>query len=357
MIENITISFIYKGNVASISVISKFTYIVGIDSGEGKTEFLSVIEDYFDKSDFKIIVEPKVNIAIANNANIDTLLKSDIRSIYIIDEALVNDNVRLKQMNKSKHLFICVNRSLPTSCAYAYGGIYLLNRTENWYNIVKVNGLRLYHIGVPIDTIITEAAPLHSENELLSVYNVNLVSANGRDNLHAIINNHKNERLLVLADLGNISGAYKILAKRCRDIPQLYFYDYQCLEELLFKSKLVNGDDSAVPIKSTDLISIENYYETVLELSTHGTYLEYKHGKHLNPAYLDTNNFEQLLNTKVGSGLYNLIKECDFEPYTYLKARIGDKADLLATALVNDCTTKEDCDNLIQNSKHLWETW
>ncbi len=57
-----------------------------------------------------------------------------------------------------------------------------------------------------------------------------------------------------------------------------------------------------------DYITIEKYYEEVLEELTAGSCLEYKHGKRLPKAFLDKGNFDLVFKSDTGKGLYHFIK-------------------------------------------------
>ncbi len=57
-----------------------------------------------------------------------------------------------------------------------------------------------------------------------------------------------------------------------------------------------------------DYITIEKYYEEVLEELTAGSSLGYKHGKSLLKAFLDEGNFDLVFKSDTGKGLYHFLK-------------------------------------------------
>lgn len=157
----------------------------------------------------------------------------------MVDEALILNDNTIKKANNSKHLIIAITRNMPLKASYPLCGIYFIKRdAKGWFTIEKDDVLALACNDDKFDIIITESGEQKSENELLSVYIDNLVAAGGRDKIEHVLRNI-NGKVLVLADLGNIGGAYYILRKRCQQNPDIKFYNYQAFEELLVNSLLV----------------------------------------------------------------------------------------------------------------------
>ena len=355
MIESVRLDFKCNDKIASIKLYSKFTGVVGINSGEGKTELLAKMEQLSTEGMLSMSASNGSPVAISSVGNLMLTLQYTEQSIIIIDEALTLRKDLLLAMVKSNHLFVCICRTLPLRGAYPLCGIYHIERYEDWYQFNEAS-LPLYSGTESIDLIITESSKDSSEYELLNVYTDKLNAAAGRDRLYKHIKLNKDKNILVLCDLGNIGKAYSILKYLTDEYPNVYFYDYQAFEELLYKSKLVGGDISTESIKPTDFLSIEQFYEKVLEQVTSGTVYEYKHKKPLAGPYINKNNMELIFNTNVGRKLYDLLLNwcCTanvFDAKVYLKEQLGNKYDYLAQASINDCISKEDCDKLIEETK------
>lgn len=111
-------------------------------------------------------------------------------------------------------IIIAITRNMPLKASYPLCGIYFIKRDcRGWFTIEKDDALALAGNSDKFDTIITESGVQKSENELLSVYIDNLVAAGGRDKIEHVLRNI-NGKVLILAGLGNIGGAYYILRKR-----------------------------------------------------------------------------------------------------------------------------------------------
>lgn len=356
MLDIVHVDFRYKEDTARITLYSKFTCITSNDSGKGKSEFIAMLSRRIAEETCEVYCDKEYPVTISSIENISPVLKTNERMIVIIDEAITLKSGILQQLIKTPHLYICINRFLPLHGNYPLCGIYTIERTDLWFSIKPFNELPLYSGEIPIDTIITESAANRSEHELLSVYTNKVVASNGSGNVYRQIKQYQ-YNILVLMDLGNIGTSLQTLLISCENRTNVFFYPYSCFEELLFKSKLIDIEESSIKIRTTDVITTERYYEKILELVTKGTILEYHHKKPLAAPFVDKNNFEKIFNTKVGRHLYYLLQNIDFDPVIYLHNKIGDKVDLLAIAEVKNCKNSKDCDRLIENYKHMWERW
>lgn len=305
LIEYVTVEFKSKVGVCSIKLYTKFTCIYGKDSGEGKTQFLNYLREAIELNSLRITASNGQEVHIVPEGGLEDALKIPNR-ILILDEATSVHCTFIKLLQNYHGLLICISRNLPLKGDYGLKSIYLLKRTNTWFTLINDNSLRMYDSPCRIDQVITEAGEGHSENELLKLYIPNIMAAGGRDNIPKLIRNIQGN-VLVFTDLGNIGRIYHLLKKRCIQYESLYVYNYQAFEELLYKSKLVNGTDSLYNISSLYFISLERYFEKALEDTTKGTPLEYHHGKYLSAAYLDIRNCQKIFDTTIGKPLWELI--------------------------------------------------
>lgn len=308
--DSFVVSFNQNENnsTTSINVYSKFTCIIGNDSGEGKTEFYSLLEEGFN--DGSVTIDAPLPVVLVNEGAFDGIITNKDPYICIIDEGGMFLDRRIRSMNHSPHYFIIISRGITSNISYPYCGIYELNREGDWFNIHHTSRLNVANeLRTEYSTILTESAPNRSEHELLSVYLDNLKACSGRDRIYKGIRNSGNDTLVV-ADLGNIGPAFSILSEMCREY-DVELYDYQCFEELLFESLLVQQlPSTSVTKRSSDSldVSIEQFYERILTERTKGTILEYKHKAPLSREFLDKKNFDKVFGSSVGKPLLNYIK-------------------------------------------------
>lgn len=314
--DYVDVSFISKinGSKTSIRLYSHYTCIYGAESGEGKSYFISIIEDGLSTDTLYVeISDSSLQFAIADAMSLPLAFTNSSRYVILIDESsMLKDNI-VQQVNKSKHLFICVSRSMPFRMDYPLKGMYTLVRTVidgiEDIDIKSVEALPVEtNFSTEKDVILTEAKEGRSENELLSIYLQNVKGAEGRDRLEKCLRGTK-DSVLVFADLGNIGLAYALLLKRCKQNPNIKFYDYLCFEQLLYESNLVQVLGNKPEIGSVfDSFSIESWYEGLLEEFTKHTILEYKHGKPLSKDFLNKRNFGKIFSSEVGRGIKEYIK-------------------------------------------------
>ncbi len=327
---NITVTFSSLVNGSSVSIVlySRFTCIYGEESGEGKSHFFSVLEEGLGNSG----LAPSLKVDISNPEFGFTMAygESDFehavmvtkrKNIILVDEASVALGKFQSLVNESQHIFICITRSLPFKMMYPLSGIYTVNRVQNGESYdFSIEGLKelslvsIKSIWSKFDYIVTEASKNHSEHELLSLYFDNVIAANGRDRLQKVLltlsRSKPNCKILVFADLGNIGPAYAILAKRCKNNPNIKFYNYLCFEQLLYSSDLVRDlNRNSDSINRFMCKSLENYYSKKLEVETYKTELEYRHGKPLKPGYKLPENFLKLYSSKVSKVLKQYIEK------------------------------------------------
>lgn len=296
-----------SGQSFDIMLNSHYTCILGKDSGEGKTEFFNEILTGLSEGTVKVNSEyPLYCIDIQGMSSPEPILNNPDRSIYLLDEASVLKGNYIAQMNKSKHLFIMITRTVPLRGNYPLDGIYFLTRHNGWFKSSPAE-LPLTEGSIYETKIVTESQIGRSEHELLSIYYDGLVAAGGRDRIESKLRN-TSEKTTVFADLGNIGAAYFLLRKRCEQNKQISFYPYKAFEQLLCESSLVRNSGKVFMESVFDFLSEEKYYEAALKYMTQDTPLEYKHGFPLSNQFLNRENYEKVFNSEVGKLLYDDIK-------------------------------------------------
>ena len=313
---NCIVTFKSKESETSITLYSHFTCIYGRESGEGKSYFVDLLKDGIRTGEISVQVSENLPFVVADDLTITGVLESKRRLVVLIDELSMLRSSILKRVNESEHLFISVNRAMPLNLEYPLSGIYKLdyNPDDNTFEFLHMNDLKLLRkndILSRFDSVITESSMNRSEHELLSVYLDNVIPSSGRDRVQNIIRLQGTKRLLVLVDLGAVGRAYGILAKRSSKNPNLRFYPYECFEHLLHCSKLVKTNRVVVDENSLSkysYLSLEQYFEDLLERETAGTCIEYKHGAPLKEGFLDKDNFDLVFKSTVGILLWEYIR-------------------------------------------------
>lgn len=347
--DYVTVDFKSKYGEFSIKLYGRFTCIIGLESGEGKSKLL---DDLLNKQHIK-------ETSITNDRNLPYEIlgntPNDVRSyakntILIMDEVSTSEGAKVLDMCKVDMYFIMICRSMPIKNTYPICGIYHLSMVGEWY-AVEPHKLKLYPENLPIDSIVTEAEDYHSEHELVSKYFPNVISAHGRDKVTKGIRKAWGN-ILVFADLCNIGKAYQYWLAIQERQHNVYFYDYQSFEQLLYVSPLVQQRCGEIYLSSFSCNTLETYYNMLLEQVTNGTELEYHHGEHLAEPYLDKANFNKIFDSEVGRALIPLLSgnnSSSFDAVAYLQNKAGDKFEYFTQLQIDNCKTQDDCDELLQS--------
>ena len=335
---NYEIKFIKDNQYTSIRLYSHYTCIMGKYSGEGKSEFLADVIDGL--SDGTVRIDSELPVHIIDVHNLPLVLDLKERCIIIVDElAMLRSNL-IKEINKSPHLFLGISRGNPLHLDCPLQGIYTVERTDDWFQIKSLEN-ELPRVSDCKDCrVIMESKQGKSEHELLSKYFANCTPAGGRDNIHKYL--ITNQEMMVFTDLGAIGKAFMLLRKRCRDNPNIKFYDYMSFEHLLIESPLLRNK---INNKSVfDYTTFERYFEDILEDSLKKFRISYRHGSPL-PEFILNASVELLFNSDVGKPLFKYIRNRNtlFDKEEYLKEYQG-----IPQASIDACETKEDCDALLK---------
>lgn len=315
-------------------IYSHYTTILGLESGEGKTWLFDSLAERYNEG--IVSIEASYPVIFADSVNLLNILKTEDRSVIFVDEISINKNSQyLGMVNSSKHFIVAITRAMPFRANSPLCGIYRIITVGNGQfsieKINKYNDLRIADDIGMVDVVVTEAAENRSEHsyimECKKNYNLSfeVISAGGKDKIAGILYKYtklnKQKKLLVLMDLANVSPQYKILIKRCKDNPNIFFYPYASFEELLYKSRLVERLNKKHCFNPYDFCTLERYYENALEKVTGGSNLEYNHKQPLlNKCYTDeckncnkkcslecNDKLSQVLDSPVGKRLYKWI--------------------------------------------------
>lgn len=356
MKEFVQVDFKYQGIVATIKLYSKYSRIMG-DSGNNKSEFVHYVNKYLVTQDpdfsyyvsngFDLLcIEPNTDIKLALNVT---------HTVLLLDDYAMRTATLVNQLLNTNNLFIFVCRSESVCGKVPLIGTYTLSHAGSWFNLRNAE-LPLYTHNCPVDKILVEAAPNKSEHALLSVYRDDIQSSSGQGNMPKLIKRIKGVKL-VLLDLGNIGDILPKLLQYASENSDVYFYNYQAFEELLYKSNLLNRLICETKYNVFTDESLEKYYEHVLAECTLGTAYEYDHDHPvLADPYLDRSNFMNIFDSDVGRALIPLLSNSNsnqFEAVKYLQDKAGDKFKYFTQLQIDSCTTQEDCDELLQSLRWL----
>ena len=135
------------------------------------------------------------------------------------------------------------------------------------------------------------------------------ISAQGKSNIFAVIVNHLDEKILVIADGAAFGSEMEKMMWIMKEYPDVVLYLPESFEWLLLKSGVTEDRDIAEMlqhpedyIESKDFFSWERYFTVQMIQSTQNSYLKYSK-KHLNPVYLQEKILDRILAVMKGINL------------------------------------------------------
>lgn len=297
--------YIY-GGVQSITLYSKYTCLYSKNSGEGKSLFYSHVSTGVSLGEVEVTNSENYSFYMAEDIDgVRAVANLPERNLVIIDEVALTSQSVIDMLSKSSNLYICICRSMPFKLYFPMIGMYELDTEDSYAYISKIKHLRVVK-AIKYNHVIVESCFNRSEGELLSSLGVQIIASNGSGNIRK-----KAKRLqgniLIFVDMGNIGVIYSFLKELEEENSRVYFYPYQSFEELIVMSSLVEGINKQYDKDNFDFLSIERYYEKLLEYKTLGLAgLEYKHKKQL-PTRVLQEGINLLAGNKVGVKLLQLL--------------------------------------------------
>lgn len=138
--NSITVVFSSIYGTTSITLHSKFTCILGDNSGEGKTEFLSMLDLLVLNGECTITAsDGRPVVIITSHSTLQENIKHDYSEIILIDELMFEQANIISSIARSNKLIICVSRSyiFNNICAQPY--FYTLKRKDDWFELSKTS--------------------------------------------------------------------------------------------------------------------------------------------------------------------------------------------------------------------------
>lgn len=236
-----------------LRLYTHYTIIEGIDSGEGKSWLFETLQQ--DYVEGLTSVECNYPVVFGDVATIEDSLNRTEVSVIFVDEIMVSkDNQLRRNLDLSKHLIVAITRDSYFNSAASLNSIYQVYVVNDNFIIRPYNydnKLPLCNSLMDTDIIVTEASVDRSEYALIDTlckkYNrkVEIVPAGGKDKIHKklawLTKTCPDDKIVVFTDLGNISTQLRLLTKRCKQNPNISFYDWESFEELFCNCRKSEG--------------------------------------------------------------------------------------------------------------------
>lgn len=298
----IKITRVLDNKKLKIRLYSMFTLVTG-KSGICKSFFINGLAQNMLTREF--IIETDYPISFARDyPELMTAIQLPEKQIIIVDESSIisadsNSQYKIRNCN---HIFLCIGRNYSCKSDYPLQGIYFFEEQNNWFIVKRAPEFNVSDFVSKV-AIVTEASRFRSECELLTRFFSVVIPAQGIDNVNRILRGeflNDTNKITVFIDLGNIGRNYQSLYEKISQHPNINVYDYQCFEQLLYYSDLIENRQKEQPFK---YFSIENMYENMLEKADIG----YKHKKPLPDCIMNASP-KSLFNNVIGQGILDSLE-------------------------------------------------
>lgn len=277
--------------------------IIKGDSATGKTTLVEMIGEYYENGENSgITLNCKKPCVVLEGRQWKYLLDNIHDSIVFIDEGnnFIATDEFASAVKESDNYYVIVTRENLPNLPYSVDEIYGI-KSSGKYASLQQTYHEFYHIYGDYDnrkTFVPNIIMVEDSNsgfEFFDTVSANkswkVVSAEGKSNIFKMLNEYKNEKILVIADGAAFGSEMDKIMKRVNSRVGISVYLPESFEWLILSSELIKDSDIedilADPsdyVESQKYMSWERYFTALLVDKTKDTYLQYSKSK-LNEAY------------------------------------------------------------------------
>lgn len=278
--------------------------IIRGDSATGKTTLVDMIRDHINNpsgTPVELVCDKTCYVLEGNLWKAQLSEISD--GIVFIDEG--NEFIKTEEfagtIQKTDNYYVIVTRESLPALPYSAEEIYGI-RTSGKYGTLRQSYHEFYRIygtdtctnPVKPEMVLTEDSNSGYQffSHICQANGLKCESMNGKSNVFHYINEHKDQKILVIADGAAFGSEIDRVLKLIRENETAALYLPESFEWLILKSGVLKNnqidqilDEPAEYIESRDYFSWERFFTSVLIENTRDSYLAYAKKK-LNEAYL-----------------------------------------------------------------------
>lgn len=297
--------------------ISRNITIIRGDSATGKTTLLDLLNAYdSDGESSGILVKCDVPCVVIGGKRWEENLQFVHNSIVFIDECnrFVKSKDFVVHVKGSDNYFVIVTRDDLPNLPYSVKEIYGIRESNKYAGLKQVYN-EFYHLyGAVENAELTQEDILLAEDsnagfEFFSNVcgeKVQCISANGKSNVFKLLQEHRKNKVLVIADgaafgceMEKVMQLIKLGRKIALYLPESF--EWLILNAEIFPDSEVKSilDNPSKYIDSKKFFSWERFFTDLLVKKSTGTYLQYNK-RSLNKAYLQEKAKHKILNSLIG---------------------------------------------------------
>lgn len=282
-------------------------------SATGKTTLLDLLAAYDRDGDSSgVLVKSKAPCVVIGGQHWKESLAFVHNSIVFIDECnrFIKSEDFAKNVKKSDNYFVIITRDDLPNLPYSIEEIYGIRESNKYAGLKKVYNefYHLYGDRKSIEIVNEDILLVEDSNAGFEFFSsicmdkVKCLSANGKSNIFKILQEHRDEKILVIADgaafgceMEKIMQLIRLGRKITLYLPESFEWIILCaglLDDIKIKRILAEPSDY---IECEKYFSWERFFTGLLIDKSKGTYLQYNKSS-LNKSYLEDTVKRKIIN-------------------------------------------------------------
>lgn len=304
--------FVQNNRLRYEFTISRNITIIRGDSATGKTTLLDLLNAYdMDGESSGILLKCDVPCVVVSGKRWKENLQFIHNSIVFIDECnkFIKSEDFATHVKGSDNYFVIVTRDDLPNLPYSVKEIYGIRKSSKYAGLKQVYN-EFYHLygGMNDAELNTDDILLAEDSNAgfeffssLCADKVQCISANGKSNVFKILQKHRKEKILVIADGAAFGCEMEKVMQLISIGRKIALYLPESFEWLLLNAGVLDDrevadilDDPSAHIDSKQYFSWERFFTDLLVKKSNGTYLQYNK-RSLNKAYLQEKVKQKIL--------------------------------------------------------------
>lgn len=305
--------FVQNNRLRYEFTISRNITIIRGDSATGKTTLLDLLNAYDRDGDSSgVLVKCDVPCVVIGGQRWEENLQFIHNSIVFIDECnrFVKSEDFAVRVKESDNYFVIVTRDDLPNLPYSVKEIYGIRESGKYAGLKQVYNEFYCLYGEVADAELAQESLVIAEDSNagfeffsgLCDEKVECISANGKSNVFKALQEHREERVLVIADGAAFGCEMEKVMQLIKIGRRIVLYLPESFEWLILNAGIF--DDSELKailnapseyVDSKEFFSWERFFTDLLVKKSHGTYLQYNK-RSLNKAYLQEKIKNKIVN-------------------------------------------------------------
>ena len=306
--------FVQNNRLRYEFTISRNITIIRGDSATGKTTLLDLLNAYDrDGESSGVLVKCDVPCVVIGGQRWEDNLQFIHNSIVFIDECnrFIKSEDFAVRVKESDNYFVIVTRDDLPNLPYSVKEIYGIRESGKYAGLKQVyNEFYCLYGDVEMLELEQESLVIAEDSNAgfeffsgLCDEKIECISANGKSNVFKALQEHREERVLVIADGAAFGCEMEKVMQLIKIGRRIALYLPESFEWLILNAGIF--DDSELKailnapseyVDSQEFFSWERFFTDLLVKKSHGTYLQYNK-RSLNKAYLQEKIKNKIVNT------------------------------------------------------------